>query len=157
MQNILRPAASFPPFCQLHTARKARASHQLVHATQDRQDLPLQAQPVVRPLSQTTATQQFAEPKYRGKPKGSGQHAGGSIGPTLKGDSAWSHAATIEPCLQLLSQGQVAAALEMVQELSIQHGPPDKAVGDTILLVRPPSTLLTKPWIFFVFVTRSSS
>lgn len=96
--------------------------------------MPTQAQLAVR-----LATRQAAEPKYQGKPKGSGRHTGASPGPGPKGDSAWCQAATLEPCLQLLSHGQVSAALELLQELSMQHGPPDRDVGDTILLVRPPS------------------
>lgn len=43
---------------------------------------------------------------------------------------------TLKPCLQLIQQGQVSAALDLLQELSSQYGPPERDVGDAILMVR---------------------
>ena len=133
LRNTSRPAANFTAASQLQAAPKTHASYQLVHATQDSQDLPAQIPPLVRPLSQAPA-QQPSMP-HQGKPKGSGPETGAA--PVAA--AAWSEAATLEPCLQLLEQGQVSEALDLLQELTTQHGPPDRDVGDIVLLVRPSS------------------
>ena len=139
LQNIPRPAATLTAASQQHTARNLHASHQLIQATQDRPDLPVQAQPVIRPLSQAP-TPRWSAVTQQSKAKGTGHDTGASMGAVPSPASGWSEVVTLDllqPCLQLLRQGQVIKALDLLQQLTIQHGPPDRDTGDNILLVRP--------------------
>lgn len=134
-----RPAANLTATSQLHTARNLHASHQRVHATRDRQGIPVQAQPVVRPLTQAPSPQ-WSAVTHRGKAKGTGHDTAAGVGAAPTPATEWSEVVTLDllqPCLQLVRQGQVTAALDLLQQLTIQHGPPDRDVGDIILLVRP--------------------
>lgn len=140
LQHTSRPAANFTAACQLQTARKP-ASHQLVHATQDRPDLPVQVQLGDGPLKQAPARPQSAVP-HPGNPKGSGYNTGAGIRAAPSPDMWWNEGVTLDllqPCLQLVRQGEVTQALDLLQQLTIQHGPPDRDAGDTMLLVRPPA------------------
>lgn len=139
-----RPAANFTAGRQLQTARKVPALHQLVHATQERPDLPVQAQLGVGPLKQAPTRPQSAVP-HQGNPKGSGHDTGAGMGAAPSPDMGRNEVFTLDllqPCLQLVGQGEVTQALDLLQQLTIQHGPTDRDTGDTILLVRPPSQIL---------------
>lgn len=144
LQHTSRSAANLTSGCQLQIARKVPASHQLVHATQDRPDLPVQAQLGVGPLKQAPARPQSAVP-HQGNPKGSGHDTSAGMAVAPSPDMGWNKVVPLDllqPCLQLLRQGEVNQALDLLQQLTTQHGPPDRGVGDTILLVRPPSQIL---------------
>ena len=135
------PAASFTAGCQLQTARKVLASYQLVYAKQDRPDLPVPAQLGVSPLKQAPARPQSAVP-HPGNPKSRGHDTSVGMGTAPSPDLGWNEVVTsdlLQPCLQLVRQGEVTQALDLLQQLTIQHGLPDRDAGDTILLVRPPS------------------
>lgn len=140
LQNTPRPAANLTAASQLHTACHLPASQQLVHATRGRPDSPI-PQPVVRPLSQAPTPRRSAV-THRGEAKGTGHVTGAGQGAAPSPAIGWSEVVTLDllqPCLQLLRQGQVTKALDLLQQLTIQHGPPDRDVGDTILLVRTSS------------------
>ena len=50
--------------------------------------------------------------------------------------------AVFQPCLKCVSEGKINCALDMLRQLIAEHGPPERADGDAILLVRPfPSEL----------------
>lgn len=139
-----RPAANVTAGRQLQTARKVLASHQLVRAIQDRPDLLVQAEPGVGPLKQAPARPQSAVP-HQSNPKGSGHDISAGMGTAPSPDMGWNAVFTLhllQPCLQLVGQGEVTQALDLLQQLTIQHGAPDRDIGDTILLVRPPSQIL---------------
>ena len=60
----------------------------------------------------------------------------GTKGQDRKVYPGWPEDTTLEPCLHLIEQGQVPAALDLLQELSMHYGPPERDVGDAILMVR---------------------
>lgn len=137
LQHAPRPAANLTTASQLHTARNLHASHQLVHATRGRPESPV-PQSVVMPLSQASTLRRSAV-AHRGKAKCIGHDTGAGVGAAASPATGWSEVVTLDllpPCLQLLRQGQVTEALDLLQQLTMQHGPPDRDVGDTILLVR---------------------
>ena len=79
--------------------------------------------------------------QLQGKSKSQPQYKAGTFQanmngkePSSKSEPSWS-TATFEPCLHLLQQGQVPQALKLLQQLISQHAPPERDVGDTILLV----------------------
>ena len=47
----------------------------------------------------------------------------------------WSKARMLEPCLQQLSQGRDIAAMDLLQELTLDLGVPERETGDALLMV----------------------
>lgn len=137
-----RPAANnLTAASQQRTACKVHASHQLIRATRDRPDSLISAQPVVRPLTQAPIPR-WSAVTHQYKAQGTGHDHRPGLGAARSPATGWSEVVPLDllpSCIQLLSQGQVTKALDLLQQLTSQHGPPDRDVGDTFLLVRPSS------------------